>query len=242
MGVGEYKAILDNLFWLRKIDYHAEEILCLIAKKSPELVIQFFCDRLSKEKDKDDNGRYEAIPFNFHNLSEPLSQHPAQVVDAVRNIYDGNYGMFIFRGARLLKNIFPNFPSEFQRKLFEVVQSKEKNDLLFVIAILRNYDGNSIINNFIKEIVKILPDGNDLTVDLMVALQSTGVVTGEYGFVNAFKQKIKDIQPWLQDESPEVKKFAQNYINSLEKRIEFEQKRADEDIALRKYQYGSDKE
>ncbi|KFZ44003.1 hypothetical protein KD27_09375 [Smithella sp. D17] len=147
--------------------------------------------------------------------------------------------MFTFRGARLLKNIFPNFPIEFQNKLFEVVQSKEKNDLLFVMAILRNYDGNSIINNFIKEIVKILPDGSDLTVELILVLQSTGVVSGEYGFVNAFKQKLEDIQPWLQDESLNVKKFAQNYINSLEKRIEFEQKNADERVALRKHEYGS---
>lgn len=239
MGNTELKAILDNLFCLKRIDYHAEDILCEIAKHVPELVIQFFCERLSKEKDKDDNGRYEAIPFNFHKLSEPLSQHPVQVVDAVRNIYDGNYGMFTFRGARLLKNIFPNFPIEFQNKLFEVVQSKEKNDLLFVMAILRNYDGNSIINNFIKEIVKILPDGSDLTVELILVLQSTGVVSGEYGFVNAFKQKLEDIQPWLQDESLNVKKFAQNYINSLEKRIEFEQKNADERVALRKHEYGS---
>jgi hypothetical protein len=242
MVVAERKAIIDNLFWLRIIDYHAEDILCEIAKKSPELVIQFFCDRLSKEKDMDDKGRYEAIPFNFHKLSEPLSQHPIQAVDTIRNIYDGNYGLFIYRGARLLKNIFPNFPSEFQRKLLEVVQSKEKDDLLFVMAVLRNYDGNPIINSFIKEIIKILPDGSDLAVELIIALQSTGVVTGEYGFVNAFKQKLEDIQPWLQDGSPTVKTFAHNYINDLEKRVEFEQKRADEDIALRKYQYGSDEE
>ena len=234
-----HKAILDNLFWLQKVDYHAEEILCVIAKQSPELVIQFFCNRLSKKKDEEDKGRYDAIPFSFHKLSEPLSQHPVQVIDEVLNIYDGNYGLFIYRGARLLKNIFPNFPPEFQQKLLDVVQSKEEKDLLFVMAILRNYEGNPIIHNVSKEIVKILPDGSNLANELSIILQSTGVVRGEYGFVDAYKQKIEEIQPWLQDESPKVKEFAQNYIMSLEKRIEYEQKRANEDITLRKHQYGA---
>jgi hypothetical protein len=238
MEATEYKAILDNLFWLQKVDYHAEEILCVIAKRSPVLVIQFFCNRLSKEKDEGDKGRYDAIPFGFHTLSEPLSQHPVQAVNAVLDTYDGNYGLFIYRGARLLKNIFPDFPPQLQQKLLEVIQSKEKRDLLFVMAILRDYDGNPIIQNFCKEIVKILPDGSDLTNELNVILFSTGVVSGEYGFVEAYKQKIEEIKPWLQDENPRVKGFAQNYIVDLEKMIEYEQRRADEDIALLKHQYG----
>jgi len=87
-------------------------------------------------------------------------------------------------------------------------------------------------------LVKILPDGSDLTNELTLILQSTGVVSGEYGFVEAYKQKIEEIQSWLQDESPKVKEFAQNYIASLEKFIPHEQKRADEQITLRKHQYG----
>jgi len=239
MKVAEYKAILDNLFWLQRVDYHAEEILRVIAKESPELVIQFFCNRLSKEKNEKDGGRYDAIPFRFHKLSEPLSQHLVQAIDAVLDIYDGNYGLFIYRGARLLKNIFPSFPPEFQTKLLEVFKSKGKKNLLFVMAILRNYEGNPIIHNICKEIVKILPNGSDLTDELSIILQSTGVVTGEYGFVGAYKQKIVEIQSWLQDENPRVKEFAQTYIANLEKLIDYEQKRADEDITLRKHQYGA---
>lgn len=239
MQDAEYKAILDNLFWLREVDYHAEEILCVIAKRSPKLVIQFFCNRLSKEKDEEGKGRYDAIPFKFYKLSEPLSQHPVQAIDAVLDIYEGIYGPFIFRGARLLKNIFPNFPPEFQRRLLEVVQSREEKDLLFVMAILRNYDGNPIIHNVCKELVKILPDGSDLTKEVASILDSTGFVSGEYGFVEAYKQRVEEIQPWLQDESPKVRKFARNYLASLEKNIDHEQKRADEQITLCKHQYGA---
>ena len=172
MQVAEYKAILDNLFWLREVDYHAEEILCEIAKRSPELVIQFFCNRLSKEKDEEDKGRYDAIPFSFYKLSEPLSQHPVQAIDAVLDIYDDNYGLFIYRGARLLKNIFPNFPPDFQQKLLEVVQSREEKDLLFVMAILRNYEGHPIIHNVCKELVKISQEVPEMLEQIQKELSS----------------------------------------------------------------------
>lgn len=241
LEVSEYKIILKNLFWLQEVDYHAEEILCVIAKQSPKLVVEFFCKRLSKEKDDDDE-RYNAIPYSFHKLSEPLSKHPEQLVDTILDIYDGDYDLFIYHGALLLKIIFPNFPADFQQKLLTVIDSKEKNNLLFVMAILRNYDGNPIIHNVCKELVKVLPDDSDLENELNVILQSTGVVSGEYGFVEAYKLKIEEIQPWLQDDSPKVKEFTQKYIASLEKYIEYEKKRVDEDITLRKYKYGSDEE
>jgi hypothetical protein len=242
MKTSDHGLILDNLIWLQDIDYDAEEILTAIAKLSPELVIQFFCKRLLKKGDEDENGRYEAFPYSFHNLSEPLSNHPVQAIDAVKEIYDGNSELFVYQGARLLSNIFPGFPPEFQQKLLEIVQTKDDENLLFVIAILRNYEGKPIIHNVCQEIVKILPDGSDLTNQLYITLYSTGVVSGEYGFVEAFKQKIEEMQPWLQDENEKIKEFALNYIVNLEKRIEFEKQRADEDITLRKHEYGSNEE
>jgi beta-lactamase class D len=107
------------------------------------------------------------------------------------------------------------------------------------MAILRNYEGNPIIHDVCKEIVKVLPAGSNLNKELSIILESAGTVSGEYGFVEAYKKKVEEIKPWQQDESPRVQKFAQNYIASLKKQIEYEQKRADEGILLRKHQYGS---
>ena len=147
-----------------------------IVKESPELVVNFFCDRIAREIDEEGKGRYEAIQFSFHKLSDPLSYYPALAINAVLNKYDGNYGLFIYRGVRLLKNIFTDFPPEFQQNLLEIVKSNEEKNLLFVMAILRNYDGNPIIHDVCKEIVKILPDDSNLTNELNVIMQSTGVV------------------------------------------------------------------
>lgn len=235
-----HKAVLDNLFWLRKIDYHAEEVLSVLAKQSPALVIEFFCKRLAREKDEAGEDRYEAIPYTFHKLSKPLSEYPAEAMDAVRAMYDGNYGLFIYRGARLLKNIFPDFPAEFQKKLLETARTGEKDDLLFVLAILRNYDGSPVIQNICKDLVKISPKDDSILNEVDIILRSTGVVSGEYGFVNAYEKKIEEIEPWLSDDSSVVREFAKRYVSDLRKSIEWEQKRADEDIALRKHWYGTD--
>ncbi len=236
MTIDEHKVILGNLLYLNEVDYHAEEILSEIAKRSPELVIEFFCKRLSMEKD--DDSEYQAIPFEFHTLSGSLSTIPDKAVDIVRNIYNGDYGLFIYTGARLLKNIFTDFSESFQNKLLQVIQSKKEDDLLFVMAILRNYDGNPIIHNVCKEIIKLLPDDDKLVSKVSVILESTGVVSGEYGFVKAYEQKIAEIKPWLNDSDNKVKTFAQTYTDNLQKRIEYEKKRKDEEIILRKYQYG----
>ena len=56
--------------------------------------------------------------------------------------------------------------------------------------------------------------------------------------MEAYKRKIEEMKPWLRDPNEKIQKFAQHYISDLEKQIDAEQQRADEEIILRKYQYG----
>ena len=65
-------------------------------------------------------------------------------------------------------------------------------------------------------------------------LSQTGVVTGEYGFVEAYRGKKDQIQKFKNDSSITFQKFVQYYEGYLDQRIEYEQKRADEDIELQK--------
>ena len=239
MEIAEQQTILDNLLWLDEIDYQAEEILCEIAKQSPELVLQFFCKRLSKEKVDNNHRRYEAIPLSFHKLSEPLSQIPGRAVDAILEMYDDNYGLFIFQGARLLKNIFPEFPAPFKQELLRIIRTKEEKNLLFVMGILRNYEGEPTLHEVVKELVKELPEDSNLLSEVRVILENTGVVGGEYGFMEAYQRKIEEITPWLDSSDSKIKSFAENYISRLRQQIDAEKKRVDEDIILRNHQYGA---
>ena len=229
--------ILENLHWLPAVEYHAEDILTPIANQAPQRVIQYFYDRSMEEKVGE--FEYDAIPFELHNLQIPLSQIPAEAIDLIRGWYDGDYSMFIYGGANLIKNIFPDFPKPFEDKLIELVLTGEEENLTFVMAILRNYRGDVSIFNVAKEIIKTLQEENRLLNEVVIILSSTGVVTGEFGFVEAYEQKKGEVADWLNDKSVKIRKFARYYISYLEKRIDSERKNAEEDIALRKFQYGS---
>jgi len=79
-------------------------------------------------------------------------------------------------------------------------------------------------------------------IEVMVALQITGGAWGEGGLAETYQKKICEIEPWLSDDNKKLKQFAEEYISDLKKQIEHEKKRVDEDMVLRKHQYGTDAE
>lgn len=233
-------SILENLFLLPKIDYQAEEVLCQLAEQAPQQVLEFFIKRIDTEKSKDFGSEFEAIPYSFYRLAEPLSKIPTIAVNLLRQKYDGGYGVFIYRGAKLLKNIFPQFHDELEKALIEISHKNTRDDFLFVMAVLRNYEGQPFIHQVCKELVKTLPENDALLNELRIILESTGVVHGDRGFAEAFERKIDEIEYWLSDINPKVNSFAKKYIQGLKTQIESENKRVEEDIILRKHKYGTD--
>jgi len=234
-----FKLLLNNLALIDKIDYHAEEILYLIAGKAPGLVLDFLCNRLTWEaRNRETRPDFEAIPFAWHKLNEPLSKRPKDAVQAVRGQYDGDFGMFAFRGARLLKNIFPEFPLEFRDELLALIREGGERNLDVVLAVLRNYEGQPFIHDVCKAVIKAVPIDSEYRTEVAIALESTGVVAGEYGLAEAYERKIKEIKDWLTDPDEKVQEFARWYSSNLEQRIVGERKRVDEEIALRKHRYG----
>ena len=53
------------------------------------------------------------------------------------------------------------------------------------------------------------------------------------------ERKKEEVKDWLKAQNEKIRAFAGKYQADLDKRIEWERKRADEDIVLRKYKYGT---
>jgi ppGpp synthetase/RelA/SpoT-type nucleotidyltranferase len=69
--------VLQNLSYLRKVDYRVERILVRLAERQPEAVWDYFGARLARAAaDGEDEERFEAVPFRFHGLEKELSKHP----------------------------------------------------------------------------------------------------------------------------------------------------------------------
>jgi hypothetical protein len=232
--------VLRNLLALKTIDYRAEEVLYLIAQRSPHKVFKFLCQRLVAHSQDGEqlSSTYDAIPFRLHKLNEPLSKIPGEAVRLLREQYDGNYSMFIHRGARLLKIIFPSFSDEFEAELLKIVRAGGSKECEFVLAILRNYEGEPFIHNVCKEIIRLLPSDSPFRTEVAIAMESTGVVTGEFGLAEAYERKKNEVTDWMTDPNEKVQEFAKWYMANVEAMSGAERKRAEEQIALRKHRYG----
>ena len=238
LGRTEIDLVLDNLSYLDRIDYQAEEILSLLAERSPEKVLELLFRRLSsEERDGISSDEYEAIPFQLHKLDKPLAEDAATTMRIARSNFDGDYGTFVWRGARLIMMIFSQFPPEFEAELLRLINEGDEKDLEFVIAVLRNYDGQAFVQNVCKAIIRKIPFESEWRTEVYVALQNTGVVSGEYGFAEAYERKRTEIEGWLTDESERVRTFAAWYIDGLDQMIDADRKRADEGNALRKHRF-----
>jgi hypothetical protein len=63
------------------------------------------------------------------------------------------------------------------------------------------------------------------------------VVAGEFGLVEAYRTRKVQIETWLSDPRPQVRRFAERFIRRLEQSIAAEQRRAEEDKELRRLRY-----
>lgn len=185
-------------------------------------------------------GAYEELPFQLHALQEPLSKDASTAVRRVLECYRRDPVLFEYRGGQLLQIIFPQFSESFQSALVKLVRDGGDAEYGFVAGVLRAYSGEPFLYPVAKELISRLGPGSSLASVIAVALQSTGVVTGEYGFAEAYERKQLEMRGWLEDADERVRVFATHHIAELERMREAEKARADELIVLRKFEDGEE--
>ena len=231
------EAVLKNLIHLPQIETHAEMVLAILAQHDVERVFDFFGERLTFSNERDDEGTYEAIPFHFYTLHKCFSSIADHAVDAARTWFVAGDSLFQFTGGRMLSISFPDFPAAFERKLRSYVDGNDREDIEFVVRVLSSYRGQSFLSETCKAIVRTLAPDDTLLSNVQIILESTDVVSGEFGLVEAYKQKREALLPWLSDADQKVRTFAEQYIGSLDRQIAAEQRRSEEDLEMRKRMY-----
>jgi len=111
-----------------------------------------------------------------------------------------------------------------------------------VLAVMENYRGEPATHEVLKCIVAKYPTDQSKLTGVSISFDNTGVVGGEFGFVDAMRRKKAAIEPWLSDARPEIRAFAEEHIRSLDLRIADEQRRAEERKALRELEYDNDED
>jgi hypothetical protein len=217
-----------------RIDHGEEEVLRWIADKFPAMVLHFFKDRLDRDEKIPRGERYDAIPYHFDDdLQKSLGRDAAAAVDLVRSWYSADDSLFQFRGGRILHNVFPAFSPGLEQKLISVVQEGTDDAIEFVLQVLRAYQGQEFLHGVCKELVDHLPANDERLGEVEVILESTGVVAGQFGFVEAYQQTKGQVSSWFNDSRPKVRSFAERYRRSLDRAIAAEQRRSEADYELR---------
>jgi ppGpp synthetase/RelA/SpoT-type nucleotidyltranferase len=230
--------VLENLMAVPRIDTHAEWILAYIAEGHAAAIWRFLGRRIIEEETgRDPEGRYEAIPYQFHQLPKILSQDVASAVRATRGLYTPDDTLFQFRGARLLSAMFPAFPENLAHELAALAATGTDEDVGFILQVLRAYQGQQTTHEVGKELVARLPEDDERVKIAEICLQSTGVISGEFGFVETYRSRKAQIETWLTDARPKVRSFARRFVRRLEQSIAAEQRRAEQDKEMRRRQY-----
>ncbi len=230
--------VLQNLGYLRRVDYQVERILVRLAERQPEAVWDYFGRRLAREAaDEEDEERYEAVPFRFHGLEKELTKDPQLAISKGLSWFAQDRELFQFRGGHLLSSAFPNCTSELAATLAELVKAGDDTEADFALAILQNYHGETSTYVALKEIVSRFPDDPRKMSGVRASIDNAGVVTGEFGLAEAWRAKKDYLAEWLADERPMVKSFAEKHIAELDLMIASEQRRAEAAIEMRNRNY-----
>lgn len=255
MEAAERAEVLKSMASLPKLNYQAEDILTSVGEHDIHIVLEHVAARLKEERLRgareratsqslSEDDKFEAIPHHLHTLNNLLAKEPKAVFFIVRRDFEeAERSFFQYRsGARLIKSVFPGFNEQLQTLLRKLVQDGTEGDIDFSLAITRTYGGGEPILDVCKEIIKVVPEMSPAWNELAAALQSTGVVMGEYGIVHSFERKRDEIATWKNDDNARVRAFADWFTEALDREIVRERQRADEGLAIRKYRYGTEKD
>jgi ppGpp synthetase/RelA/SpoT-type nucleotidyltranferase len=236
-GEDEVRTLLTSFVNLPQVSPHAEYLLADVAKKWPQLVIDYFDRRLalSKEDGTAAHG-YSAVPYGMPTLAPSLASRPDLVVANARRWFSLDDPLFVYRGAKFVGGVFPQFTASLAEELGNYV-TDSVDDLKFVVAITRAYSGSTLLHPILRDVVASTTDSLVLGA-VESALHPTGVTSGYFGRLNRLKEVRAEVAKWLDDQRDQVRVFASKHLKQLDLEIPAEKRRVDQEIALRKLEYG----
>lgn len=240
IAAGDAVLLLENLLEVPTIEYQVDGLLSRIAGVHPELVWNYFGSRLRVAEEWKGEGRYEAIPYELYTLKGELAKKVALAVAETRRWYEEDSTRFRYRGGDLLATVFADFGADVSKELCELVWNGTAKDADFVVAVMENYHGELATHEVLKRIIEKYPGDRGKVASVKSSLDNTGVVTGEFGLVDAMRKKITALESWLSDGRPEVRRFAEEHIRELKVDIADAQRRAEERKALRDLQFDAE--
>lgn len=188
--------------------------------------------RLARKSEGGDEEQVEMVPFEFQGLEPVLSKDPELAISKGLLWFAQDREEFRFRGGNLLNRAFPTYTPEFAAALAEVVKAGD-TEADFALAVLQNYLGSTSTDGVLKEIVSQCSHDDRTMGGVRININSTGVLSGEFGLAEAWRVRKESLTQWLTDERQAVKAFAEQHIAELDRMILSERRRVEAERELR---------
>jgi hypothetical protein len=233
----EVAKVLRSLVAYERVGNRLEWFLADLARTRPQEVIDYFGRRIAAYHASGYRRDYEDIPYDLHRLNEVLALSAESLVRTSRSWFDAQQVMFSYHGGKLIEVVFPSFSPDLERALSAYVGTGNPDDARFVVEVLRAYSGEAFLQPLAKGIVASLPEGHELLDLVEIALEPSGVSSGEYGRVNRLVAHRDTVLAWSNDDREPVRAFAARYAHQLENSIRAQRQRAEGSIALRRLEH-----
>lgn len=207
----DLEKILGNLLHCKTLNQNYFDLIKEIASRKAEIIIPFF------QKIFDSSS--STIVYDFYeawSVGEIILKSP----DNINHYADLSPKLFSFLFA--IKN------DKVQDLLYSLINSGKK--VTFVIELLECYEKRGLdANNNIKGILSIMKQliiNNKLSDNQITKLESiitwvSNVVTGNYGYSEAFKLRQQIIGQWQNCNNVEIKNFAESVYKKLDQRVKY---------------------
>ena len=233
----EVTKVLRSLVAYERVANRLEWFLADVARTRPQEVIDYFGRRIAAYHASGYRRDYEDIPYDLHRLNTALAGSADRLVTTARSWFDAQPEMFSYHGGKLIEVVFSSFSPDLERALSAYVSTGSSDDTRFVIEVLRAYSGEAFLQPLAKDIVASLPEGDELLDLVEIAVEPSGVTSGEYGRVNRLVAHRDTILAWNDDDREPVRAFATRYARQLENSIRAQRQRAEESVALRRLEW-----
>ncbi|MDE0206118.1 MAG: RelA/SpoT domain-containing protein [Candidatus Tectomicrobia bacterium] len=237
LSADQCSVVLKAMLGMPRVDYQSEQILKSIASTKHQMVLDWLGRRVGIAA-QDSSSNFEGTPFSFQSLHEALQPHPRSVISLVREWYDRGDGYGRWVTSRFLSQIYPNFEEPLPTVLLDIVDNADTEDLTFLASSLQGFDGRAGLLPVLRAILASAAANDEVSQVVYRVLLETGIMTGEFGAAQTYQAKADQLAPWLSDENSRVAEFAARAIHKFEMMVASENRRAQEEIAMRRLRYG----
>ena len=167
-----------------------------------------------------------------------MQPHTADILAAMREWRERHDGIRSWQVSHFLSRIYPNFEEPLPTTLLELVKEADSNELGFIASSLEGFKCRDDLLPLLREVLASEAATDEIEQDVSRVIHETGVMKGEFGRAKTYQAKAGMLKPWCGDSNKRVSAFADREIHLLEQQVAFETRRAQEEIAMRKLQYG----